>query len=494
MSERIKINEIDNTNAALSVSSTDIVYIPGLAVKCTSATADGGVTYTYTCAQCDEKYRDTPILFTTLESFIEAFGNSPFRFMQYTGDEETTKTELTYADMEFGFTRSAALSYKYGTNTFQKLYPASPKETDRVEECVDKSYIFAVQMLNKNIPILFQAFDVVYSNTTINNANIILTNFYADLAGTADEGTVAPIDQLKDKGAFDFKYLTTGGWPVLEYKDNTAAIKLMGIANDRGDCEVLIDHNDINNRPLAQSDADGIYMAYDNVANSVGADKAGFFTPWADYSLTSAVRVGNETIGSFAFPASYAYLSALARSIITNASWLAIAGTTRGVVGDIIRLRLVKPLTNSIADSYQMKDNEGNPQPGTSVNAITFIKNYGYCIWGNRTGRKNPKGLQATSFLNIRNLICEVKKQAFTSAMSNLFEQDSEIIWINFTAPIRKLLDYMVTNQGLSNYKIVRQQSDQKAKLKCVITLYPIYALEAVEIDVILSDEEVTVG
>ena len=145
-------------------------------------------------------------------------------------------------------------------------------------------------------------------------------------------------------------------------------------------------------------------------------------------------------------------------------------------------------MSSTIADSYQ-------PRNAISINAIANIKPFGYVIWGNRTLANNAtKGnLVATSFLNVRNIISSVKKTAFLAAKYCMFEQNSDILWLNYTNYISTELDELVSAAALNDYTITQLPTTEKAKLVCKITLYPIYAVEAFDITVELADDEITV-
>ena len=86
--------------------------------------------------------------------------------------------------------------------------------------------------------------------------------------------------------------------------------------------------------------------------------------------------------------------------------------------------------------------------------------------------------LVASSFLNIRMLANDVKKQVYVAAKELMFETDSAQLWLDFKAKVTPLLDKMVTGNGLSRYEIKRVATDKRATIKIVITLY---CLEAVE-------------
>jgi phage tail sheath protein FI len=132
-----------------------------------------------------------------------------------------------------------------------------------------------------------------------------------------------------------------------------------------------------------------------------------------------------------------------------------------------------------------------------AINAITNINPYGLTIWGNRTLKPVEENLVATNFLNIRNLISDIKKTCYRAARKATFEQDTDVLWINFKSDIAKLLDRMKSGYGISGYKIVRdydhEKSAENATLCAKIVIYPTYAVEDFYITVILRDDEVTV-
>ena len=91
-------------------------------------------------------------------------------------------------------------------------------------------------------------------------------------------------------------------------------------------------------------------------------------------------------------------------------------------------------------------------------------------------------------------MLCDLKKVCYRAAKRNTFEQDSEILWINFTQPIKALLEQMKTSYCISNYKIIRKDVDENATLGCIIKIYPLYAIEDFDIDIELYDSEAIVS
>lgn len=305
---------------------------------------------------------------------------------------------------------------------------------------------------------------------------------------------------LMDKGNYSFKYMTTGGYPVYEYNQGALVQKMLNVAANRGDCVAIIDHTDNINRDNNIDHSDSLYATVkDDASWKSNGEFAAMFTPWATYNrlttdknyLTSQIVTASDQIR---MPASFAYLLALADSIKTNANWLAIAGSARGAVLHLADGGMTTVIPNGAADKMQ-------PRNSIAINPITNINPYGNIIWGNRTLKDNAdKGnLTATSFLNIRNLVSDVKKQCYKTARQLTFEQNNDILWINFKALMSPLLDTMLSGYGISGYKMVidtdkmRELGYPKATLCVKIILFPVYAVEDFYISIVLKDDDISV-
>lgn len=307
----------------------------------------------------------------------------------------------------------------------------------------------------------------------------------------------------------DGEYVTIdfndGGFPtsnkfyeVVGTTDTSIATKMLKLAEDRGDCIALIDHPNMPSATLVGTNS--YYNKFKTFGEAAtNGDYGAAFTPWVNINCityTPKVVAGEKERNNsiFSMPPSFGYLAALAKSIKTNASWLAVAGASRGQIPNLDAdkpLNINGKITNSIAESeYQNRDS-------VSINAITNIKPFGHRIWGNRTlkhnGATGENNLTATSFLNIRNMICDVKKVVYDACKKFTFEQNNDVLWLNFKSAIEPTLNQMKTGAGLNGYKIIKGQTSEKAKLVAVIKLYPLYAVEDFEISVEMRDDEVSV-
>ena len=311
------------------------------------------------------------------------------------------------------------------------------------------------------------------------------------------------ITTLSDKGEYILKFITTGAYPVFEYVEavpsstqitstttysyieNGIATKILEVVAGRGDCTFLLDHTPNNDRSLLISSNNSVFKSVTTFARTPRSNKyvddsntfGAMFTPYGIYETS---------YGDQMLPASFGYLAAYAKQVNLTNNWLATAGVDRGTVPYL--KALCQNVTNAIAESY-------TPRDGVAINPITNIKPYGLIIWGARTLKDNAKegDLVATSFLNIRQITNDVKRQIWVAAKSLTFEQNSEILWIRFKSKITPLLDNMVNANGLSTYEIRKQKSDKRATVKAVIRLYAIEPVEDWDITVELADSTTVV-
>ena len=316
-------------------------------------------------------------------------------------------------------------------------------------------------------------------------------------------------DVSEDKQKITFKQAITALSQVtINYKyqymsqGSVVCLSMLNLAKVRGDAVALLDPTNTPDRPLLPTSVGGddqaasVYCAATmeskptSLATAINGSYGTMFLPWMLMKLNNAYVGTTQSI----MPASFAYLKCLARSIRNNPNWLAIAGVGRGLIPDCIAAHTTKILTNAIAESYQIDPGKSS-DVGISINPITNIKPYGQCIWGNRTlAHMNSNRTEfATNFLNIRNLVSDVKKQAYMAAQSLMFEQNTDILWINFKALMTPMLDRMKSGYGISGYKMIKGTPKDKTKLECEIRLYPVYAVESFDVYITLSDEEIVV-
>lgn len=106
--------------------------------------------------------------------------------------------------------------------------------------------------------------------------------------------------------------------------------------------------------------------------------------------------------------------------------------------------------------------------------------------------QKNSQDLYM-NFLNVRILLCDIKKQVYNAAMRVTFEPNDDIVWVNFKTLVNATLEKMKSGRGISWYKWTREYTDQKALIKATLTIKPIEAVESFDINVMLTDQDASV-
>lgn len=304
-------------------------------------------------------------------------------------------------------------------------------------------------------------------------------------------------DELLDKNEYTIKYITNGGESVVtcalgsepapEIKVLTA---MVDIAAKRGDCVALIDVEHDDETSITPKE---VYEALNNTLVTE------YGTNFKDLSYAAAFYGIHTYSQSFECGGSLAYLLCLAKAVKTSPNWLAIAGTSRGVVPDKA-FKSKYPVTNTVAEYMQPKKGSTNNQ--VSINCITDIRPYGSTIWGNRTllPLAIDKGTQATSFLNTRNMISDIKKLLYATSTSLMFEQNTDTLWLRFKSSVSPLLEQLKMGGGISGYKIIKNTQDTEGKplpknqISATLRIYPVYAVEYFDLTVEISDEDVALS
>lgn len=391
-----------------------------------------------------------PTLCTTVREFENNFGKTPFVF-------DITQT------------------YINGT----KARSVNSIDIAVAGSC-DTSYVYAKELLNMGMPVLYQALPVSSIADFYSKFNTIYQN-------------------LRDKGEYSIKYITSGGYPNFNVAGKNFYDDMLACATHRGDCVALLDPTNDKLADLTYTNVNSVYgQLYNYVNTTVKTDNTkdasygAAFYPWGVY--TCSMQNGAH----YEFPATFGYLSCLANATKAGPNWVAMAGAARGVITNLNSLSLENRLSNVIADTYQ--PTKGLDKQNIAVNAITNIKPYGLTIWGNRTlAEIAADGLTAENFLNTRNMISDIKKVAYTTAKSLMFEQNSDMLWLRFKAGVSPLLEKLKTGFGIADYKIIKLDTHYdgsllgKEELAACIKIYPMYAIEAFEITVEVNDTDVSV-
>lgn len=466
---RIQINEIDNTRAGFAEATNEVVYIPGF------------------CSATSNLKPGQAKLFTTISQFEADCGAEPQPLNPKTyGDIVTALGE----DFEIDFGKLGV-------------------ETQTTFSDVDMSYIYAKECLASGLTVLYENIDA--------EASVIKAyQFICQKLFNVDEQKY----NLLDKGTYNIKYMTTGGYPIFDIMSKESAegandskravVKAaLTFCATRGDCYCVLDY--FNAPSVNLYDGVGSIFAdiqdediFKNIDIAIEGNKVklgtygALFAPYKNYLRTTVDTdaEGNITSKStYTKSGSFAYLTTLGESVKNNAPWLAVAGVTRGTVKNIDSVD-INIIPNGAADAMQGR------YETVGINAITKVNPYGEVIWGNRTLLKTDSkdkvdGISASNILSIRNLICDIKKELYKAAKRLTYEPNTTLLWTKFKGLVTPLLDKMQSGYGISGYNLIqdttRKEASQKGVLCAKVIIYPVYPVEDFYIDVVIENEEITI-
>ena len=365
-----------------------------------------------------------------------------------------------------------------------------------------ESYVMAQQLLRLGLPVLYWGgVDVADKDTA--------ERIYGKKDGS-EKGAIC------DKALYDIRFITSGaisagstfsiseaesgesGSEVFNYED--LARIMIDAAYQRGDAIALLStgkddanyFNPVNVKQLAQDIGNYSWTKsldpYDSSKVESGKEAlkfAAMFTPACSFpTIKDSLELSSELV----LPGTFTYLTAYAKSVSKNATWFAAAGSFRGV--SPFKYEPIVKFGDAAINVLQTRTEDD-----ISVNAIAEIRPFGNLVWGNRTMLPNVSseevsagGLKASHFLNIRHLCCELHKTLYRASRKYTFEQNDDILWANYTAEIKPLLDQMKSGRGIRGYRIIKVTSPMKAVLKAKIRINPIEDVEDFYIDIELTD------
>jgi len=364
-------------------------------------------------------------------------------------------------------------------------YPAIPNISTKN----DYSWYFIKEILNAGLKVVVKPLKPAESSESVESSEFDIGVFVNKRI--RDDNA---FKEFGSKNLWNIKFITTGYWPNIDdniESSETSEVDGIGcysvlarLASDRGDCVALgefrqeLEVDDLVNFVKRTPDINTKYMA----------------TTYPAY-FSSLPASGADDMY---MPASFGYLMAFARSVRTNATWFAASGIIRGVIPNLISVK--HDVTDSVMELLQdgtgMTSTDGAAS-SWKVNVIMRMGAYGIRLWGNRVtasgSNKSVEKLTFSDFLNVRMLLCDLKKQIYHAALRTTFEPNDDLTWVNFKSLCSRLLDQMQSGRGISWYSWRRVKTEYKATIKAVLTIKPIEAVEYFDITINLSDEEVAI-
>lgn len=291
--------------------------------------------------------------------------------------------------------------------------------------------------------------------------------------------------------------------PTYSYTELTAALN---IAQARKDCAIIYNKLRTEYDDTADSEKSQLEKkcSYIGLSTDIPSSDKGFYSdeqkqPVGKYAIPFySTGIHKVKDGKTTLKANEAYILAFLNNLNNGyAAWQAVAGATRGAIpGDYVVDGYLK---ESEIDNMQLRLYVDDAT-SIAINPIVNMNPWGMRIWGNRTclpnknvtnaGTPDPNSdqLVASSFANVRVLICDIKKALYKAARSCQFEQNSDVLWVNFTSQVNTLLEQMKQGYGIAAYKWIREESTERAKLKATLKVVPLEAVEDFDLSIELAD------
>ena len=365
-------------------------------------------------------------------------------------------------------------------SSFELDIPTCPSTSVEELTVYDTAYIMAVELLNAGMPVYYAYLEDIISEKHGKEVRSFIT----------------------DKNEMTIKFMCIPDMNTLIFGNDTNSKPLnikktiLEMCANRGDCTFLIDCERAFDYTTITAVQDALSLEKTGDVMEPNNAYAAAFVPWYNYNLTKGYveKKNDPRVRKAALPGSYAYLRTLVENIRTTNNWLAMAGISRGAVPGILTPIVAnnRKITNTVANTLQPME---TTDLTFAVNAITEIKPYGPVIWGNRTIQaiEKDKVLSASHFLNIRNMISDIKKRVYDVCKTLMFDQMDEILWLNFLSGVTPYLDRLKSGAGISEYKLIKKPTDKSAKatLEAEIIIYPLNAVEAFTITIVAAESEV---
>jgi hypothetical protein len=255
---------------------------------------------------------------------------------------------------------------------------------------------------------------------------------------------------------------------------------LINTCEDRGDALAVVDLKG-GYEPAWESGAEVLGTTSTTISNlrsrGMNSSYACAYYPW--------VRIKDPINGSLLWvPPSIAGIGTMASSEAKSALWFSPAGFTRGgltegsagvpVIG--VRQRLTSTMRDDLYEA--------------NINPIATFPAEGIVIFGQKTLQVTPSALDR---INVRRLMIFIKKEISRIASTTLFEQNVPATWANFTARAIPFLRDIKVGLGLTDFKVVLDESTTTEDLidrnimYAKIFLKPARAIEFIALDFVVS-------
>lgn len=295
---------------------------------------------------------------------------------------------------------------------------------------------------------------------------------------------------ISDRNSNDLRFACTGDF------QGTNDAELIKACASRGGCIAVLDCKETYTATETDTVASLIQKDIAKVVTGLEDNQTSFATAFAPWGKFDSTTVGSDYETVY-FPGSFAYLMAFANSTIANKNpdGFAVAGNARGVIPGYVEPKY--KFDEVDINVLQRKDNDPTKLDdisGVAVNPICYIRTLGNVVWGNRTLKPNSSEDKITSkltwgsFLNITHIVCDITDKAWLASKKYTFEQNNDVLWVNFKSEITPLLDKLQSGSQILASRMIKLKSQGRGRLEAQIDITPIEAVEDFKINVNLTD------
>ena len=321
----------------------------------------------------------------------------------------------------------------------------------------------------------FDGFDIYeaepFRNSAISSTDTQYTNYAYNTVKRA-------IDTCADPEFVETNLMTV---PGLTAKNLTK--HLIDTCEARADAMAVIDIEDVytpftENTNSFQSNVGTVSSAISSLrSRDLNSSYAATYYPWVQ------IRDPNTSKLLWA-PPSVIALGTYASSEAQSELWFAPAGFTRGGLttgaGGL-------PVVN-VSERVVRKDRD--KLYTANINPIASFPSEGIVVFGQKTLQVTPSALDR---INVRRLMIFLKKEVSRMAATILFDQNVQATWTRFVNKVDPFLASVQTRLGITEYKVVLDETTTTADLidrnilYAKIFLKPARAIEFIAIDFVIS-------
>ena len=288
------------------------------------------------------------------------------------------------------------------------------------------------------------------------------------------------IDSIKDNEQVIANTLSVPGVTVKAITD-----KVISTCETRKDLLGIIDLEQAY-VPTTEADSETYYIAKDTVNKAklrkLNSSYACAFHPWVQVSTNTGTASGKLWV-----PPSVAAVGAFARSTAQSELWFAPAGFTRGGLSPLGGVG--GPRVVNIREALSSKDRDLLYK--YNINPIASFPGEGIVIFGQKTLQAFPSALDR---INVRRLLIYLKHELSNISRRLLFEPNVQTTWNRFKSQADGVLSNVQANLGVTEYKIVLDETTTTADLIDRNILYakiyikPTRAIEYIVVDLIVTN------